>query len=94
MARRTLEKAEAGSTPPRGSPSDLESSSPTWIAPDERMEFYRRLQNIRAAEAIRAAPPPLPGRGPYAAATLSMFRGLINCWARPPWRAAFCPIRR
>jgi hypothetical protein len=26
---------------------------------------YRRLKNMQAAEAIRAAPPPLPGRGPY-----------------------------
>jgi N6-adenosine-specific RNA methylase IME4 len=26
---------------------------------------YRRLKNARAAEAIRAEPPPLPGRGPY-----------------------------
>jgi N6-adenosine-specific RNA methylase IME4/ParB-like chromosome segregation protein Spo0J len=28
---------------------------------------YRRLRNIKAAEAIRAAPPPLPGNGPYGA---------------------------
>jgi N6-adenosine-specific RNA methylase IME4 len=28
---------------------------------------YRRLRNIKAAEAIRAAPPPLPGNGPYRA---------------------------
>jgi N6-adenosine-specific RNA methylase IME4 len=26
---------------------------------------YRRLTNIKAAEAIRAVPPPLPGQGPY-----------------------------
>jgi ParB/RepB/Spo0J family partition protein len=28
---------------------------------------YRRLRNIKAAEAIRASPPPLPGNGPYRA---------------------------
>ena len=28
---------------------------------------YRRLRNIKAAEAIRASPPALPGNGPYGA---------------------------
>jgi len=35
---------------------------------------YQRLRNIRQADAIRAEPPPLPGRGPY--------RVII---ADPPW---------
>ena len=39
---------------------------------------YRRLQNIKAGEAIRAEPPPLPGNGPYRA-------GLIDIpWAYEP----------
>jgi N6-adenosine-specific RNA methylase IME4 len=36
---------------------------------------YRRLNATRQAEAIRAEPPPLPGRGPYRVIT-----------ADPPWR--------
>jgi N6-adenosine-specific RNA methylase IME4 len=40
---------------------------------------YRRLQNIKAAEAIRAERPPLPGNGPYRA-------GLVDIpWAYEPF---------
>ena len=39
---------------------------------------YRRLKNIRQAEAIRAAPPPLPGKGPFHA-------GIVDIpWAYEP----------
>jgi N6-adenosine-specific RNA methylase IME4 len=39
---------------------------------------YRRLRNTKQAEAIRAAPPPLPGKGPYNA-------GMVDLpWAYEP----------
>jgi ParB/RepB/Spo0J family partition protein len=39
---------------------------------------YRRLKNMQAAEAIRAAPPPLPGKAPYSA-------GMVDIpWAFEP----------
>jgi hypothetical protein len=33
---------------------------------------YRRLQNIKAADAIRGSPPPLRRRGPYAAGLIDI----------------------
>ena len=39
---------------------------------------YRRLQNMKQAEAIRAEPPPLPNKGPYRAAMVDV------AWAYEP----------
>ena len=83
MARRTLEKAEAVVAPPRRSRSDSESSSPTWIAPDARMESIGacRISELRKRSAQHRRHCQDEGRTPPDS---SMFPGLTNCWARPP----------
>ena len=72
MARRTLEKAEAVVDAAEAEPERFGKLLADMDRAGRANGVYRRLQNIRAAEAIRAAPPPLPGRGPYAAGLIDV----------------------
>ena len=72
MARRTLEKAEAVVCAAEAEPERFGKLLADMDRAGRANGVYRRLQNIRAAEAIRAAPPPLPGRGPYAAGLIDV----------------------
>jgi N6-adenosine-specific RNA methylase IME4/ParB-like chromosome segregation protein Spo0J len=78
--RRTLDKAEAVIAA-----AEAEPDNPKIAALVEAMDKsgrangpYRRLTNMRQAEAIRREPPPLPNQGPYRAA-------MVDCpWAYEP----------
>jgi len=76
--RKTIEKAEAVVVAAEQNP---EKFGPLVEAMDRTGRVngpWRRLQNIKAAEAIKNSPAPLPNRGPYAA-------GIIDFpWASEP----------
>jgi N6-adenosine-specific RNA methylase IME4 len=65
MARRTLEKAEAVVDAAEAEPEKFGKLLADMDRCGRANGAYRRLQNARQAEAIRAEPPPLPNRGPY-----------------------------
>jgi len=76
--RKTIERAEAVV---RAAEQEPEKYGPLVQAMDRTGRVngpWRRLQNIKAAEAIKNSPAPLPSRGPYAA-------GIIDFpWASEP----------
>ncbi len=73
-SRRTLEKAEAVLDAAERDPKRFGKMKDEMDRSGRADGPYRRVKNIEQAAAIRAAPPPLPMRGPYEA-------GVID----PPW---------
>src|SRR5262245_14705515 len=65
FARRTLEKAEAVVDAAEAEPARFGKLLADMDRCGRANGAYRRLQNARQVEAIRAEPPPLPNRGPY-----------------------------
>jgi N6-adenosine-specific RNA methylase IME4 len=72
MARRRLEKAEAVVDAAEAEPKRFGKLLADMDRTGRANGVYRRLQNIKAADAIRASPPPLPRRGPYAAGLIDI----------------------
>jgi ParB-like chromosome segregation protein Spo0J len=64
-ARRTLEKAEEIVRAAEAEPEKFRKLVEQMDRNGGVDGIYRRLQNIKQAEVIRAEPPPLPNRGPY-----------------------------
>jgi ParB family chromosome partitioning protein len=64
-ARRTLEKAEAVVDAAEAEPERFGKLLEAMDKTGRVNGPYRRLVNIKQADAIRAEPPPLPSRGPY-----------------------------
>jgi ParB/RepB/Spo0J family partition protein len=80
VSGRTLEKAKAVVEAAEAEP-DNEKIAKLVEAMDKSGRVngpYRRLQNMKQAEAIRAEPPPLPNKGPYRAAMVDV------AWAYEP----------
>ena len=77
-ARRTLEKAEAVVAAAEAEPEKFGKLKEVMDKTGRANGLYRRLKNIKLAEAIRAEPSSLPGNGPYRA-------GLVDIpWAYEP----------
>jgi N6-adenosine-specific RNA methylase IME4 len=68
MARRTLEKAEAVVDAAEAEPEKFGKLLADMDRTGRVNGPYNRLKVMRQAAAIRAEPPPYPGRGPYRAA--------------------------
>jgi N6-adenosine-specific RNA methylase IME4/ParB-like chromosome segregation protein Spo0J len=72
MARRTLEKAEAIVDAADENQERFGKLKADMDRTGRVDGIYRRLKNIKQADAIRAAPPPLPGNRPYGVAVGDM----------------------
>lgn len=77
-SRRTLDKAEAVDDAAKRDPARFGKLKEDMDRTGRADAPYKRLQNMLAADALRKAPAPLPGNGPYAA-------GIIDIpWAGEP----------
>ena len=77
-SRRTLDKAEAVDDAAKRDPKRFGKLKDDMDRTGRADAPYKRLQNLLAADAMRDAPPPMPGNGPYAA-------GMIDIpWAGEP----------
>lgn len=77
-SRRTLDKAEAVDDAAKRDPARFGKLKEDMDRTGRADAPYKRLQNLLAADAMRAAPAPMPGNGPYAG-------GMIDIpWAGEP----------
>jgi N6-adenosine-specific RNA methylase IME4 len=77
-SRRTLDKAEAVDDAAKRDPARFGKLKEDMDRTGRADAPYKRLQNMLAADAMRAAPAPMPGNGPYVA-------GMIDIpWAGEP----------
>src|SRR5262249_45836985 len=72
MARRTLEKAEAIVDAAEAEPEKFGKLLADMDRTGRADGPYKRLRVIQQGDAIRAEPPPLPGRGPYRVAIVDL----------------------